>query len=82
MKVVSVEQAESTMSELLTCIAAGEEIVIERDGTPVARLVQVPPIQREAGILRREPGWANFVYDQAVFAPMTDEEMAAEGWPV
>jgi hypothetical protein len=28
------------------------------------------------------PGWENFVYDPAIFAPMTDEELREEGWPI
>jgi hypothetical protein len=39
-------------------------------------------VERVPGDLRRYPGWENFVFDPAVFAPMTEEEMKAEGWPV
>ena len=82
MKVVNVHEAKTTLSALLAQVEAGEEVVIARNGRPVARLVAVPaPTRREPGGWRKLPGWENFRYDPAVFAPMTDEEMAAEGWP-
>jgi hypothetical protein len=39
------------------------------------------PVERVPGDLRGRPGWENFVFDPSVFAPMTEEEMKAEGWP-
>jgi antitoxin (DNA-binding transcriptional repressor) of toxin-antitoxin stability system len=56
-------------------------VTIARNGTPVARLVRVTdaPV-RQPGLLRDVPGWQAFSYDAAVFAPLTDEELAAEGW--
>lgn len=38
---VNVHEAKTQLSKLLARVAAGEEIVIARDGTPVARLVPV-----------------------------------------
>jgi hypothetical protein len=32
-------------------------------------------------MLRALPAWRDFAFDPAVFAPLTDKEMAAEGWP-
>lgn len=82
MKVVNVHEAKTTLSALLAQVEAGEDVVIARNGRPVARLVAVPkPARREPGAWRKLPGWENFRYDPAVFAPMTDEEMADEGWP-
>jgi hypothetical protein len=26
------------------------------------------------------PGWETFEYDPSIFAPLTDEQMKAEGW--
>jgi hypothetical protein len=31
-------------------------------------------------VLSHDPAWKGFVYDPAFFAPMTDDELAAEGW--
>ncbi len=38
---VNVHEAKTQLSKLLARVAAGEEIVIARDGTPVARLVPI-----------------------------------------
>lgn len=48
---VNVHEAKTHLSRLLARVAAGEEIVISRAGTPVARLV---PARRGRG--RRRPG--------------------------
>ena len=39
MPVVNVHQAKTLLSRLLAQVEAGEEVVIARNGTPVARLV-------------------------------------------
>lgn len=84
MKTVSVLQAKTHLSALLEQVRAGEEVVITRRGEPIARLSAVAPrkVEREPGELRKWPGWENFVFDPEVFAPMTEEEMKAEGWDV
>lgn len=77
--VVSVTKAKAVFSVLLKRAAAGHEVIITRHGKPIARVlpVDLAPINREPGIL----GWKPGSYDPAVFAPMTNEEAAAEGWP-
>lgn len=79
MKIVNVLEAEENLSALLSEVEQGAEVVIERDGHPIARLAPLaaPPIHREPGILR--DSWGHV--DLAIFAPMTDEEMVEEGWP-
>lgn len=76
--VVNVYGAKTGLSDLLRRVERGEEVVIARAGQPVAKLVAVRPVAA------REPGtWApreGFRYDPAVFAPLSDEEMRAEGW--
>ncbi len=52
MSVVGVGEAKTHLSRLLREVAAGEEVVIERDGTPVARLVAIHPRTREFGFDR------------------------------
>lgn len=42
MKQVNIHEAKTQLSKLLVRVAAGEEIVIARDGKPVARLVPEP----------------------------------------
>lgn len=83
MKTVNVHEAKTTLSALLAEVERGEEIVIARNGKPVARLSAVATTtRRQPGSLLNLPRWREFVYDPAIFRPMTDAEMADEGWPV
>jgi prevent-host-death family protein len=50
--VVNIHEAKTHFSKLLARVAAGEEIVIARAGTPVARLASLPA----APALKRVPG--------------------------
>lgn len=78
---VNVHEAKSTLSALLARVEQGEEVVIARNGQAVARLTRVvPETKRIAGAWRVLPGWSDYIYDPSVFAPMTDSELAAEGW--
>ncbi len=54
MPTVNVHQAKTQLSRLLADAAAGEEVIIARDGKPVARLVPVgtAPRRRKPGTLR------------------------------
>lgn len=49
MEVVNVQEAKTHLSRLLERVAAGEEIVLARAGTPVARLVPVTKGPRRPG---------------------------------
>ncbi|MGE0226433.1 MAG: type II toxin-antitoxin system Phd/YefM family antitoxin [Acetobacteraceae bacterium] len=81
MKTVNVHEAKTTLSGLLAEVEQGAEVTIARNGTPVARLVRVTAgPQRAPGLLAADPAWQDFSYDPKLFAPMTDEELAAEGW--
>lgn len=57
MSTVSVAEAKAHLSELLSRIEAGEEVVITRRGRPVARLTAVPapkrPVESLAGFRSR-----------------------------
>lgn len=53
MKIVNIYEAKTHLSRLLREVASGTEIVIAKDGHPVARLV---PIEPAAG--KRELGFA------------------------
>jgi prevent-host-death family protein len=52
MTVVNVHEAKTHLSRLLKRVTAGEEIVIARGGTPVARLVPLEAKRRRPGRLR------------------------------
>jgi prevent-host-death family protein len=53
MKIVNIYDAKTRLSQLLREVAAGEDVVIAKDGTPMARLV---PFQAEGE--GRELGFA------------------------
>jgi prevent-host-death family protein len=53
MRMVNVHEAKTQLSRLLQEVEEGEEIVIARNGTPVAKLV--PHVEERKP---REPGWA------------------------
>lgn len=61
MTMINTHEAKTHLSRLLKRVAAGEEIVIARAGTPVARLVPVegPSRSRELGFARAELGIAD-----------------------
>ena len=56
MKTVNIHEAKTHLSRLLKRVGRGEEIVIAKAGTPVARLVPLapPPAPRTLGGFERE----------------------------
>lgn len=69
---VNVQDAKTRLSSLLVQVEQGEEIVIARDGTPVARLTPVgPPTPRQVGFV------AGRVPDE-FFDPLPGDEL--ERW--
>ncbi|HRH88289.1 MAG TPA: type II toxin-antitoxin system prevent-host-death family antitoxin [Rubrivivax sp.] len=68
---VNIHEAKTQLSRLLEAATRGEEVVIARNGEPVARLVpystarRVPGAARGRGLLTAE-----------FFAPLTDEALA------
>jgi prevent-host-death family protein len=71
MKTVNIHEAKTHLSRLLAQVEAGEDIVIARDGTPVARLV---PVTKRAP---RKPGLAKGRLTEAFFEPLPPEELDA-----
>lgn len=77
MATVNTHEAKTHLSELLRRVEEGEEIVIARNGKPIARLIpaaveaQSPLPKRKLGTMKGSiilhPGWDD---------PMTDEELA------
>ncbi len=69
MAAVGVHEAKTHLSRLLRRVASGEEIVIERSGKPVAKLVPVQaPVERRFGIDR-----GKFEVPEDFDAPLPDE---------
>lgn len=62
MAAYNVHKAKTSLSKLLDRVEEGEEVVIVRHGTPVAKLVPVLPKKRVLGSMRGlitpEKGWA------------------------
>jgi prevent-host-death family protein len=60
---VSVAEAKNRLSELLRSVEAGEDVLITRNGKPVAQLVPPPPVCRTVrfgtmrGRIHLKPGW-------------------------
>ena len=73
MTTVNIHEAKTNLSRLLAQVEAGEDVVIARNGTPVARLVAVePPARREFGALR-----GRIKLDDSFFEPLPDDELDA-----
>ena len=72
----TVRQAQKNFSMLLRKAVRGEEVIIARGRTPVAKLVAVPHLRK-----KRVPGSlkGKISYTSDAFAPMTEEELAKWG---
>jgi len=70
---VNVQEAKTRLSQLLQAAERGEEVVIARDGNPIARLVPVSaPPPRPVGFV---PG----TVPDAFFEPLPDDELQRWG---
>jgi prevent-host-death family protein len=74
MTTVTVHAAKTHLSRLIQRAAAGEDIVIVRGKTPVARLTAIPPrpVRRQFGAYRGE-----FEVPDGFFEPLPESELAA-----
>ena len=75
MLTVNVHEAKTHLSRLLSRVEAGEEVVIARNGKPVARLL--PVRDRERG--KRQPGaFKDLIkFDDSFFDALPEEELKA-----
>lgn len=73
MSIVNIHQAKTQLSRLLVRIEAGEEVVIARNGKPVARLVRF----RERGKRRFGALRGKINIDESFFDPLPESELAA-----
>ena len=69
---VNVHEAKTQLSRLLEAASRGEEVVIARNGEPVARLVPIAPAKRLPGAAR---GRGRLTAES--FAPLSDELLDA-----
>ena len=73
MSVVDIHQAKTQLARLVARAEAGEEVVIARDGKPVARLVRY----RCGGTRRFGALRGKIDTDNTFFDPLPDAELAA-----
>lgn len=73
MSMVNIHQAKTQLSRLLVRVEAGEEVVIARNGKPVARLVRF----RERGKRRFGALRGKINIDESFFDPLPESELAA-----
>ena len=72
MVTVNVHEAKTNLSRLLAQVEAGEDVVIARNGKPVARLVRCTrPLRRKPGSMEGQ-----FTVPDSFFDPLPEEELA------
>ncbi len=78
METVTIHKAKTELSRLIRKACRGEEVVIARGKTPVAKLVPLP----KAPTQERVPGlWKGLVsYTPDAFDPLTDQELKDLGF--
>ena len=70
---VNVHEAKTNLSRLLAQVESGEDVVIARSGTPVARLVRVQTRgKRQFGSMK-----GRIKIDDSFFDPLPEDELAA-----
>ncbi len=81
MVTVNVHEAKTNLSRLLKQAEAGEEVIIARNGKPVARLTPVRKRgMRKPGTLKGNKVWEEL--SDLVMQPLPEEELAMwEGGP-
>ena len=73
MVTVNIHEAKTNLSRLLVKVEAGEDVIIARSGTPVARLVRFQKRgKRQFGSMK---GLVKL--DDSFFDPLPEEELAA-----
>ena len=78
MDVVTIHKAKTTLSQLIARAEAGEEIVLARGDTPVAKLVPYTAPEPKA---KRRPGALKGILSVGpeFFEPLSEEELKAWG---
>ena len=73
METVNVHEAKTNLSRLLARVEAGEEVIIARNGKPVARLVAV----QKRGKRQPDTLKGKIVIPDSFFDPLPEEELKA-----
>jgi prevent-host-death family protein len=75
MPIVNVYEAKTHLSQLIDTAASGSDVIIARNGKPVARLTSLEQPQQpryRLGLLENEAGWLSGDFD----APLPPEILA------
>lgn len=74
MEIVTIHTAKTTLSQLLTRVEAGEEIILARGKSPIAKLVPFHPVasKRHFGAFRGQ-----ISVGPEFFEPLAEQELAA-----
>ncbi len=77
MTIVSVPKANTELSELLSRVEAGEEIILARDDKPLAKLVPVAPSTTTPRLPGRFAYLRNKLPPDLFLEPMSEDELEA-----
>lgn len=75
-KQVNVHEAKTKLSQLLAEVEAGGEVIVARNGKPVAKLVPIPQKKRLRLGMWKGKIWMSPDFD----APLSPEELKAWGY--
>ena len=75
-KQVNVHEAKTKLSQLLAEVEGGREVIVARNGKPVAKLVPIPQKKRLRLGMWKGKIWMSPDFD----APLSDEELKAWGY--
>jgi len=77
----TVHQAKTHFSRLIREAEAGKEVVVTRGKKPVAKIVAIEQAKREEVPFRLLGAYRGKIrYDDSIFAPLTDEQLAEYGF--
>ena len=76
LKQVNVHEAKTTLSQLLAEVEGGAEVIVARNGKPVAKLVPIRQKKRLRLGMWKGKIWMSPDFD----APLSDEELKAWGY--
>ena len=72
----NVHEAKTNFSQLLDMVERGEEVIVARNGKPIARLLPIEPRKSILGIGVGDPNYNYNLPDEVWFEPMSEEELA------
>lgn len=79
----NVHEAKTNFSQLLDMVERGEEVIVARNGKPVARLLPIGPKKSILGIGVGDPNYQYNKPDDDWFRPLDDEDLALwSGGPI